>query len=198
MKTTLQNFKRLMLTLLISSLLLAGCQKSTEFEYKGKPKETISLERAQALYKAYQPRFDSLTKIRGQEDARYGWHSLDFYKNYIAYLEHESKKVGMEISGLRLYYVAYPENDTISDQAGYQTFMFIPTYYDKESGKHIAFDPLHMEGQGKPIPIHKILVSGAPVGKRTVSLVNYTPVSFTEETASSFADLAQMCKPYCE
>ena len=194
-------FTRTLFFLLVS--LLIACQPTTkdskEFEYTGKPRETISVERAQELYRAYQERYDVLKELKGgEEDARYGWHSIDFYKNYIAYLEEEAAKVHIKISGIRLYYVAYPDNDSLSNQAGYQTFMYIPTYFDEKTQKNIAFDPLHMNSDGTPMPIHEILVSGRRVGKGTVSLVDYKAAAFLEETESSFANIAQMCKPFCE
>ena len=67
----------------------------------------------------FRSRYASLTELReGKEDSRYGWHSLEFYENYIAYLKHESAKIGIKVSGIRLYYAAYPEDDRSGKQIG--------------------------------------------------------------------------------
>lgn len=164
-----------------------------------RPEETISLERAHEMYKAYQDRFAALTEFRGgEEDASYGWHSVDFYKNYIAYLEYEAKKVKIPISGLRLYYVAYPEDDQSKEYSGYQTYIYVPTYYNKEEGKHIAFDPLHIGEDGKPLPIHDIILRGkrGTPGTKGVMKAGFL-MKAAEETVSSIANFGEMCKPNC-
>lgn len=184
---------------LIALLIVTGCQP--ERKPVEKPKETITLERAHQMYAAYQARFDALTEFRGgKEDARYGWHSLDFYKNYINYLEHASKKVNLKVSGLRLYYVAYPDDDQAGEHRDYQTYIFVPTYFDKKTNKHIAFDPLHIDDEGNPLPIHDMITKGT--GNRTgmISRLATTiqAVAVAEEQESSIANMGQMCKPNCE
>lgn len=164
-----------------------------------KPKETISLERAHAMYKAYQERARALAELKGgEEDAMYGWHSLDFYEKYIAYLKHASSKVGIKVSGLRMYYVAYPENDDSNNQSDYQTYIYVPTYYDKNSGKHIAFDPLHIGDDGVPLPIHDIIVNGKGRSMdKTSSEATTMARNAVEETESSIGNMAEMCEPNC-
>lgn len=165
-----------------------------------KPEETITLERAHDMYRAYQARYDALTEFReGKEDARYGWHSIDFYKNYIAYLEKESKKAGIPVSGLRLYYVAYPEDEQSKDHAGYQTYIFVPTYYNKEADAHVAFDPLHIGDDGKPLPIHDIIVNGKRRDGSGSSQVKKASFMSVQQigTESSIANYANMCEPNC-
>jgi hypothetical protein len=149
-----------------------------------RPRQTISLRRAHEMYQAYQPRFNAIKDFRGGlEDARYGWHSLDFYKNYIAYLEYLSASVNIPVSGLRFYYVAYPQDQISGAQSGYQTYIFAPTYYDRKKNLHIAFDPLH-SAYGKPRSIHEIITqTGDP--------------NNTFGNSSSVANLAQMCRPNC-
>jgi hypothetical protein len=190
----MKTFRNLFI-LFTGAAFVAGCGKTTELPYHGKPKETITLERAHEMYKAYQARFDALTQLRqGKEDARYGWHSLDFYKDYIAYLEHEAKKVNIEVSGLRVYFVAYPDDEKSGDHRDYMTYIFVPTYYDTESKSHIAFDPLHIGKDGKPIPIHEIITKGSSLRDGVSMLVSVPPPALTE---SSVANMAQMCRPNC-
>lgn len=160
------------------------------------PEEIISLERAQKMYASYNERFEALTEFRdGEEDARYGWHSLDFYKNYVAYVEQEAAKVGIKVSGLRLYYAAYPEDNESGEQAGYQTYLFLPTYYDAKNGGHIAFDPFQLDDDGKPKRIHELLTQGRVQGVDNKSSVLSTLRTMDEQ--SIVANMGQMCQPNC-
>lgn len=185
--------KQIVLVLIIANVIVA-CKKNeeskggdTEKEVVEKPGETITLERAHEMYKAYQDRFNVITEFRqGQEDARYGWHSLDFYKRYIAYLEQEAEKVNIKISGLRLYYVAYPDDEVSNEYRGYQTYIYVPTYLDEKTGKHIAFDPLHIDENGTPLPIHNVITKGENID-----------ISNNVTTLSSVANMGEMCKPNC-
>lgn len=185
------------LFVLLAVLVVTGCDPAVrEVE---KPKETITLERAHQMYAAYQERFNALTEFRqGREDSRYGWHSIDFYKDYIAYLEQASKKVNMEVSGLRLYYVAYPDDERAGDHRDYQTYIFVPTYLDKKTNKHIAFDPLHVDEQGNPLPIHDVITKGRGnrVGQVSKLFANNIR-AIKAEQPSSIANMGQMCKPNC-
>lgn len=196
-KPTLQIIKSSFL--LLVSFFIISCETkpghSDDPVDTSKPKETITLERAHEMYKSYQARYNALTEFRGgKEDAYYGWHSLDFYENYIAYLKHESAKVGIEVSGIRLYYAAYPEDSQSGKQQGYQTYLYVPTYYDKETGKHIAFDPLHIDENGKPLPLHKIITQGVDMRKnQTSSMLLFQ----NNKTLSSIANMGQMCQPNC-
>jgi len=197
---------------LVGILLLASCETTTtkEDDKQGeedqdrkppkRPKETISLRRAHEMYKAYQERHEVLTKLKdGEEEARYGWHSIDFYKNYIAYLEKESRKVGIRISGLRMYYVAYPENDDKSGKyAGYQTYFYVPTYFNKKEKRHIAFDPLHIDENGNPLPIHEIIVNGKRVNTNEASIAQSLTKTASTTDISSIANMAEMCEPNCD
>lgn len=187
------------LFVLLAMVVATGCETTTERSVE-KPKETITLERAQQMYEAYQARFNALTEFRGgNEDARYGWHSIDFYKDYIAYLEQASRKVDMEVSGLRLYYVAYPDDERSGEHRNYQTYMFVPTYFDKKSNKHIAFDPLHIDEQGNPLPIHEVITKGRGNRVGQISkLVSSSIRMVKAERESSIANMGQMCKPNCE
>lgn len=186
MKISLCSVATMMLAVMI---VLAGC--TSDSRVVEKPKETITIERAQDLYRAYDARFDALTQHRnGKEDARYGWHSIAFYKNYIAYLEQEAKKANLEVSGLRLYYAAYPNDAESEEHADYQTYMFVPTYFDKETNKHVAFDPLHLDDNGKPIPIHDVITKG-------LSPKVFRKAAMREATVSSIANMGEMCKPNC-
>lgn len=189
-----RTFTQLLALLIV--IMITGCDReNTSAE---KPKETISLERAHEMYVAYQKRFGALTELRGgNEDASSGWHSLDFYKNYIAYLEAASKKVNMEVSGIRLYYVAYPNDEKSGEQRDFQTYILVPTYFDKKTNSHIAFDPLHIDERGNPLPIHEIITKGVNNKLGKVSMRSTGMGLQSVETASSIANMAMMCRPNC-
>lgn len=190
MKTKVTLSPVTLLSVIVVILLTGGCREKQKPE---KPKETITLERAHEMFMAYQPRYDAVTRFReGNEDSYYGWHSIDFFKNYIAYLEYESKKVNIEVSGIRLYYVAYPNNESSGDQRDYQTYIFVPTYFDKKSNAHIAFDPLHVDENGKPLPIHDFITKGG-FGNTKAMLISFQ----SGGTQSSIANMGEMCKPNC-
>jgi hypothetical protein len=178
--------------------LAVSCKKTEEPPYNHEPpKELISLERANQMYKAYQERFNAVTEFRqGKEDARYGWHSLDFYKNYIAYLEYEAKKAKIKISGLRLYYVAYPDDDNSKEYRDYQTFIYVPTYYDEKTQKHIAFDPTYLDENGVPVPIHGIITSTDTTAVNKMTLAGFV-ASETTTSSGTAANMGEMCKPNC-
>lgn len=179
---------------LIGLVVLNGCDNKPTGPVE-KPKGTISLDRAHEMYQAYQARYNAMTEFRkGKEDARYGWHSLEFYKNYIAYLEYESKQKNIEISGLRLYYVAYPDDERSGKQRDYQTYIFVPTYYDKESDSHVAFDPAYVDDNGKPVPVHDIITKGTNKRTGKVSMVLTGGQGYGD---GSIGNMAQMCEPNC-
>ncbi|MEM7108065.1 MAG: hypothetical protein AAF519_07550 [Bacteroidota bacterium] len=197
------NIKPILQTIIgisfVVPLLVTGCEKASDKEGDSvntdKPEQTITLERAHKMLESYKERYAALTTFRdGKEDSRYGWHSLDFYENYLAYLKHESAKVGIKVSGIRLYYAAYPDDNVSGEQSGYQTYLYVPTYYNEELKKHIAFDPLHMYESGDPIPLHQIITEGIPIKK----MQSTTMVMFqNEETLSSIANMGEMCPLNC-
>jgi hypothetical protein len=180
--------------------LVVGCKKpdngppvSTD-----PPKQLISVDRANQMYKAYQARYNAVTEFRqGKEDARYGWHSIEFYKNYIAYLEEASKKAKVKISGLRLYYVAYPDDERSKEQRDYQTYIFVPTYYDEATKKHIAFDPTYLDDNGVPIPIHKMITNTDSAKVQKMSMAAFIMVGGGEIATGGAANMGEMCKPNC-
>ena len=160
------------------------------------PKELISLEKANQMYKAYQARFKAVTDFRdGKEDARYGWHSIDFYKNYIAYLEAEAKKANIKISGLRLYYVAYPDDESAGEYRNYQTYIYVPTYYDEKTKRHIAFDPTYLGDGGTPVPIHNIITDTTSL--KTMARESVVAATETTSSKGAAANMGEMCKPNC-
>ncbi len=161
-----------------------------------KPDETITLEMARAMYHEYNERHKVLSELKHDEEARYGWHSFSFYKNYIAYLEQEAAKHGYQISGIRMYYAAYPNTPPYKDKAGQQTYFFVPTYFNEKHKKHVAFDPLHIGPDGTPMDIHSYLTQNRRNKKKSMALGAGAGTDI-DGTDSSVGNMAEMCKPNC-
>lgn len=89
-----------------------------------------------------------------------------------------------------MYYVAYPEDVKYGKYSGYQTYIYVPTYYKK--GSHIAFDPLHIGDDGVPLPIHDIIVNG---DKGKYGSLNAGKIA--DGGISSIANMGEMCEPNC-
>ena len=192
----IKDFKYLVIIVVIFVL---GCEENEETPAESndieastfvtKPVNTITIGRAKDLYNAYQQRAAALATLKGEGDATYGWHSIEFYKDYIAYLEVEAEKIGYKISGIRMYYVAYPKDDAGNLAQGYQTYMYVPTYFNEKLGKHIAFDPLLLDEDGKPLDVHGMITGEYKYSDGSKIM--------DAETSSSIANLAEMCKPNC-
>lgn len=65
----------------------------------------------------------------GKKDAISSWFSLDDLKEYIAYVESEGKTKGISINGLRIYFGAYPKNDSNPNKRNLSTVFFVPTQF---------------------------------------------------------------------
>ncbi len=116
-------------------LLMAfiGCaERSSDAEAKTQPQveppqQIISLEEAKKMYDMYGERRVSM--IQHYEDsvniskrdtakfdvARYTYYDYKTIKQYLAYIEQEAAKAGVEISSLRFYYSNYPDEKTFAD-----------------------------------------------------------------------------------
>ncbi|WP_445384386.1 hypothetical protein ACT6NV_10410 [Robiginitalea sp. IMCC44478] len=143
-----------------ATCLLLSCNGATKGEETisepiPAPKQIISLEKAQKLYGNYTTRRVPL--IRKYEDsinlrmadpkmqeeapkkfdvARYGYYDYKTLKQYLAYIEQETKKTGDSISTIRIYFANYP------DEPGYvhkrqSSFMLMPTV--KKGGREYAY-----------------------------------------------------------
>ena len=143
-----------------ATCLLLSCNEATKGEETMSepvpaPRQIISLEKAQKLYGNYTTRRVPL--IRKYEDsinmrmadpkmqeeapkkfdvARYGYYDYKTLKQYLAYIEQETKKTGDSISTIRIYFANYP------DEPGYvhkrqSSFMLMPTV--KKGGREYAY-----------------------------------------------------------
>lgn len=166
----MKNLQSILSILILTSfLLVAGCGERTKTPYedttsKGAveaPDQIISMEEAKMFYENYTARRASL--IKKFEDslnvskrdtakfdvARYTYYDYKTIKQYIAYIEQEAEKAGVEISTLRFYYSNYPDKGTFSngkqiDHPRQNSIFILPTlnqegdeygFYTQEDGQ---------------------------------------------------------------
>lgn len=152
-----------MKTLKISSLfliliLLSACSKENpkeqnEPESKSKveskePTNLISLNKAKEQLDNYN---EAHPLEVGSEYAVRTWISIEELKAYIAYVEKESEKKGIEVSGIDFIHTQYKEAKPGSPNPNNEiynlTLMLAPTY--AKENMNVAFDPIYSE-KGKP------------------------------------------------
>lgn len=127
--------KRSLLLLGLALITLSACNEQPKKESEEKmdtqteeeivaPKEIISLESAKSIYDNYSkfraPVIKSFeTQERSPDEtfevARFVSFDFETVKQYIAYVEQESKKVGVKPNGLRFYFANYPDKERFSD-----------------------------------------------------------------------------------
>lgn len=156
----------------LSSFLFFSCQEGpthTEPPYEGPPKgHIISVERAQEMYDNYSKR--RLPIIREYEDSlkptnpekfsptRYAEFDLSTIKQYIAYIEHESKRANVDVSTLRFYLTNYPNSDKFpnGDKIKYprqNSILVLPTM--DHNGENVGFSIEELDGKYSAVPIRK-------------------------------------------
>lgn len=114
------------------------------------PKGLIAPSEAQRLNDAYTSRHSLISQdITKRDDNRSSWVSLEDLKAFIAYAENQSKDLGYEMNGIRIYSGAYP---TENGQAGYTTAFMVPTKpgEDGQSNDISEADCLNNMGHGFP------------------------------------------------
>ena len=132
-----------MLLFAILGFTLSSCEDKGPKgeEYKGAPEQIISAEQAKKIYDTYTERRVGLIKAYEEDSAqggkefhptRSGWYDYETIKQYMAYIEHEAKLAGVEISGLRFYFANYPEtaqfkDDRMKEYPRHNTFFIMPT-----------------------------------------------------------------------
>ena len=102
----------------------------------------ISIDEATEMYHLYDKQRINVT--RGYLQKKYGskfndtrtvWLDINTVKEYIKYVEEESKKAGITPTGFQFYFSVYP-NTTRGDKKSHQTFFIAPTLKNgtKQSG----------------------------------------------------------------
>lgn len=153
--------KKIAVFLLFSFMILSCSKESTNEKNNEESKSTsiadeeiadpaslISLDKAKEQLDNYN---EAHPLEVGSEYALRTWISIEELKAYIAYIEKESQKKGIVVSGVDFIHTQYKEaapgspnpDNTVYDK----TLMLAPTY--KSGTANIAFDPIYSE-QGKP------------------------------------------------
>ena len=156
------NFKKVSFPALFAALLLtASCgeqsgQEQTNALGEGEqtiapPKQIITLEEAQGLYKNYSERrspiienyedrmakMEDSAEVKPFDVARYGYYDYQTIKDYIAYIESEAERANVELSTLRIYFANYGKQGMADHKPKQNTFMIMPTV--KVKGRDYAF-----------------------------------------------------------
>ncbi|SFR52728.1 hypothetical protein SAMN04490243_2627 [Robiginitalea myxolifaciens] len=156
------NFKKISVSALFAVLLLAAAcgeqsgQDQTQAAAESDqmitpPKQIISLEEAQVLYKNYSERrspiiknyedrrtkMEDSTEFKPFDVARYGYYDYQTIKDYINYIESEAARANVDISTLRIYFANYGQKGMPDHMPKQNTFMIMPTI--KVKGRDYAF-----------------------------------------------------------
>lgn len=156
-KTKLTFMKILKISsLFLILILLSACSKENRTEQnesKSKveskePTNLISLNTAKEQLDNYN---NAHPLEVGSEYALRTWISIEELKTYIAYVEKESEKKGIEVSGIDFIHTQYKEAKPGSPNPNNEvydlTLMLAPTYAKENA--NVAFDPIYSE-KGKP------------------------------------------------
>jgi hypothetical protein len=152
--------------LIFCFIFIISCSKTTKKEEVKNPAETetASIKPPTNLISIPEAKtdIDNFNKTHfeevGKEYAMRTWISLEQLKSYIAYIESESNKKNIPVSGIDFIYSQYesaePGSRNIDNKRYKLTLMMAPTYED--SGKNIAFDPIYST-DGTPKDLSELL-----------------------------------------
>lgn len=157
----MKNSISLIIGLLIGALIMYFlCNKNTNQEDAieiTKPAGVISPLKAKSLDENYNQRHELISnEIVNKPDNRSSWWSLQDIQNYIVYAQNQSRDLGVEMNGIRVYLGAYPDD---GNNVGYTTMFLVPTTNDlgntggsqnKGNNDIPGADPLNMGGDGNP------------------------------------------------
>lgn len=149
---------RQIISFLLISFIVVCCSKETEKENpvpenilkqeEAKPGNLISLEKAKEHIENY--KYAHPEEVGNQYAVR-TWISIQELKEYIRYIEQESKAKDIEVSGIDFIHAQYkkaePGSANPNNEVYDLTLMMAPTY--REGNTQKAFDPLYSE-QRKP------------------------------------------------
>lgn len=92
------------------------------------PNGIIGPETIKELTEAYNPRYDTISKMFFRDikggDNRSSWYSLEDLENFIALAKEQADTLGYTMNGVRLY---LGKNKPIDKLPGYSTMLFVPT-----------------------------------------------------------------------
>ena len=190
----MKNLKTLLLSgSYILLLTLIGCaERTSDADAKTQPQvdppqQIISLEEAKKMYEMYGDRrvsmiqrFEDSVNISKRDTAKFDVARYTFYdyktiKQYLAYIEQEAAKTGVEISTIRFYYSNYPDQEKFANgkpivHPRQNSFFIIPAL--ESDGEQYAFT---IEGE-KVVLLNGQLEPYEPKGQGSIQ--NHTKKSY--------------------
>jgi hypothetical protein len=172
--------------------------------YSGRPDIALTYPELISMLQHYdETKRGPLTKIHGKEDTRINFFKIEDLKAYIAYVEKESKKKKIKLTGINFISAAYPDNYALdSKKSNYQTLIMMPatTIGDFE---RVSFDPLKSK-KGEPKTLKEILRSYNEYNwyynkmkiKNTTSRSTSKSAKSGGDDLSSGANRSQISPPY--
>jgi hypothetical protein len=96
-----------------------------------KPSGVITQERGVELSDSWSAKnaelFSKSNNTKFDDEVKSLWWSLEDLRNYLEFAEHEAQEKGYNMTGVRVYFAAYPEKDNQN------TLFFAPTGHKAES-----------------------------------------------------------------
>ena len=162
MKTKMKFRNAIPLALLIF-FTTSSCKSLYCNTYSGIPKQIIPVSQAIAMKKEYKSKIAPLIESgngKGYQATEFAWISLDSLKKYIAFLDKIQEVNKKEISGIRIYFAAYPNNNTFSatgktiDHPGRETVFLAPTMKVQQTSlssqyRNLENVPFYIQPAGK-------------------------------------------------
>lgn len=130
-------------SIFIGSLLISCANDKQESNYEGVPSQLISVDQGVDMKREYDTKVAPFIKAsKPDEDydpTEFAYIELDSLKKYIAFLEKVERLNNKKISGIRIYYAAYPKTaagNVKIKHPGRETFFFAPTM--EQSGGNLT------------------------------------------------------------
>lgn len=126
-------------------------------ESKEPPRIVLTYDELVSMLKHYDAtRTQPLANVNKREDTRVNFFKIDELKAYIAYVERESRKKKIKLTGINFISAAYPENwEEDKEKSNYQTLIMMPAT-EFEGQENVSFDPF-ISSEEKPVFLKEIL-----------------------------------------
>ncbi|WP_346881550.1 hypothetical protein [uncultured Algibacter sp.] len=219
MKTKIPYSVILLLLLVFTMISCEDIKKDDDTgnhqDYVKAPDKIIPIKSGINLFNSYKRKRSDVIEpilrdsfgLKGFQDTKFVWHSLEDIKEYIAYIEKVQKtNPQYEVTGLRFYFGAYSEGFQSEKYPNQQTFFMVPTTKSsKHDGRHnnmnhipfsILPDSEKNPIKGKFIAIHDLMLDynkkerlepyynpKEQKGSFSLNTANLMTTSFLEETS---------------
>ncbi len=203
-------------SIFLGSVLYSCANEKQESNYEGVPSQLISVEQGVNMKQEYDTKVAPFIKAsKGGEDydpTEFAYIELDSLKKYIAFLEKVERLNSKKISGIRIYYAAYPKTaagNTKIKHPGRETFFFAPTmeqtagnFTDEQKQysylRNVPFSIIPKDADNKFVgtfkPIEGLLFSKDVNIKVQTASLQQDPSTGSEETSLLLNDL-NACPP---